>query len=99
MREHLLTVSNEEVRRQELTQVADIKRIWGDRLNLDRESMAAEQKVVQALAAVRQEMAERGMIDAGKQSIGQKEEALFRQDIQRRLQANRNQNRNRGYEM
>ncbi|WP_395459870.1 hypothetical protein ACHMW5_36000 (plasmid) [Azospirillum melinis] len=97
LREYLLTVSNEEVRRQELTQVADIKRIWGDRLNLDRESMAAEQKVVRALAAVRQEMAERGMIDAGKQSLGQKEEALFRQDVQRRLQANRNPNR--GYEM
>ncbi|CAO3405485.1 hypothetical protein [Azospirillum palustre] len=97
LREHLLTVTNEEVRRQELTQVAEIKRIWGDRLNLDRESMAAEQKVVRALATVRQEMAERGMIDAGKQSLGQKEEALFRQTIQRRQQANRN--RNRGYEM
>lgn len=97
LQEHLLTVTNEDVRRQELTQVADIKRIWGDRLNLDRESMAAEQKVVRALAAVRQEMAERGMIDAGKQSRGQQEEALFRQTVQRRQQANAN--RNRGYEM
>lgn len=97
LREYLLTVTNEDVRRQELTQVAEIKRIWGDRLTLDRESMAAEQKVVRALATVRQEMAERGMIDSGKQSLGQKEEALFRQTVQRRQQANRI--RNRGYEM
>ncbi|WP_391349632.1 hypothetical protein [Azospirillum sp. A23] len=97
LREHLLTVTNEDIRRQELTQVAEIKRIWGDRLLLAGERLTAEQMVVRALATVRQEMAERGMIDAGKQSLGQKEEALFRQTIQRRQQANRN--RNRGYEM
>lgn len=97
LQEYLLTVTNEDIRRQELTQVAEIKRIWGDRLNLDHESMAVEQKVVRALGAVRQEMAGRGMIHSGKQSRGQQEEALFRQAIQRRQQANRN--RNRGYEM
>ncbi|WP_377811171.1 hypothetical protein ABNQ38_33900 (plasmid) [Azospirillum sp. A29] len=97
LRKHLLSVTDEDIRRQELTQVAGIKRIWGDRLNLAPESLTAEQKIVRALAVVRQEMAARGIIDSGKQSLGQKEEALFRQDVQRRRQANTN--RNRGYEM
>ena len=84
LREELLTYSNEAVRRQELVQVAEIQRIWGNRLKLDGESARLEQDIVRALGIVRQEMAERGMLDSGKQSVGQKIEAQFRRELAQR---------------
>lgn len=84
LRQQIAAMDSNTLRRQELTQVAAMRVLWGSRIKLDTQRQTAEGQVTGALGLIRQEMAARLMPTP---TLGQKAEGDLRSEIAQRRKA------------